>query len=60
MFRIVNSETPRQDAGMEIDIGGRLKAVRLAAKLSQRELARRANVTNATISMIESPGSGWR
>jgi len=39
---------------MEIDIGGRLKAVRLAAKLSQRALARRANVTNATISLIES------
>lgn len=37
----------------DIDIGSRLKAVRLAAKLSQRELARRAGVTNATISLIE-------
>jgi len=39
---------------MDIDIGARLKAVRQAAKLSQRELARRASVTNATISLIES------
>lgn len=39
---------------MEIDIGARLKSVRQAAKLSQRALARRANVTNATISLIES------
>ncbi|MFN4164529.1 MAG: cupin domain-containing protein [Ferrovibrio sp.] len=39
---------------MEIDIGSRLKGVRIARKLSQRELARRAGVTNATISLIES------
>ncbi|WP_341703074.1 cupin domain-containing protein [Ferrovibrio sp.] len=39
---------------MEIDIGARLKAVRQARKLSQRELARRAGVTNATVSLIES------
>ncbi|MBP7063989.1 cupin domain-containing protein [Ferrovibrio sp.] len=37
----------------EIDIGGRLKLVRLQRKLSQRELARRAGVTNATVSLIE-------
>lgn len=37
----------------DIEIGSRLKAVRLAARLSQRELARRAGVTNATISLIE-------
>ncbi len=37
----------------EIDIGGRLKLVRLSRKLSQRELARRAGVTNATVSLIE-------
>lgn len=41
------------DQSADIDIGSRLKAVRLAAKLSQRELARRAGVTNATISLIE-------
>jgi transcriptional regulator with XRE-family HTH domain len=39
---------------MEIDIGTRLKSVRQSRKLSQRELARRAGVTNATISLIES------
>jgi transcriptional regulator with XRE-family HTH domain len=39
---------------MDIDIGTRLKGVRQARKLSQRELARRAGVTNATVSLIES------
>lgn len=55
MFRIVNTETGanRMDQTPDIDIGSRLKNVRLAAKLSQRELARRAGVTNATISLIE-------
>lgn len=55
MFRIVNSETGpgRMDQTADIDIGSRLKAVRVAARLSQRELARRAGVTNATISLIE-------
>lgn len=40
-------------ASTEIDIGSRLKAVRLARKISQRELARRAGVTNASVSLIE-------
>jgi transcriptional regulator with XRE-family HTH domain len=55
MFRIVNSETgaAAMTQNADIDIGSRLKTVRLAAKLSQRELARRAGVTNATISLIE-------
>jgi transcriptional regulator with XRE-family HTH domain len=35
------------------DIGNRLKAVRKQAGISQRELAKRAGVTNSTISMIE-------
>src|SRR3546814_20864270 len=39
---------------MDIDIGARLKAVRQARKLSQRELARRAGLTNATVSLNES------
>lgn len=39
---------------MEIDIGGRLRALRLARKLSQRALARRVGVPNSTISLIES------
>ncbi len=38
---------------MSIDVGARLKEVRLQKKLSQRELAKRAGVTNSTISLIE-------
>lgn len=37
----------------EFDLGGRLKALREAHALSQRELAKRAGVSNAIISMIE-------
>ncbi len=39
------------DAG--VDVGARLKSIRLIRKISQRELAKRAGVTNSTISMIE-------
>ena len=38
---------------MDIDVGLRLKELRVAHGLSQRALARRAGVSNATISMIE-------
>lgn len=38
---------------MTIDIGGHLRAVRTMYGLSQRELAKRAGVTNGTISLIE-------
>jgi len=38
---------------MTADIGGRLKSIRGIYNLSQRELARRAGVTNSTISLIE-------
>lgn len=38
---------------MSIDIGTRLRSVRTAYGLSQRELARRAGVTNGLISLIE-------
>lgn len=38
---------------MDFDVGGRLRQVRESAGLSQRELARRAGVTNGTISLIE-------
>ncbi|MBK6465687.1 MAG: helix-turn-helix domain-containing protein [Rhodobacter sp.] len=37
----------------DLDIGARLRAVREKAGLSQRELARKAGVTNSTISLIE-------
>ncbi|WP_299727599.1 cupin domain-containing protein [uncultured Endozoicomonas sp.] len=36
-----------------MDVGTRLKSVRVMHNLSQRELAKRAGVTNSTISMIE-------
>lgn len=39
---------------MSVDIGNRLRFVRTAHNLSQRELAKRAGVTNSTISLIES------
>jgi transcriptional regulator with XRE-family HTH domain len=42
-----------QDAGMSDDIGTRLKLVRQIFGLTQRELARRAGVTNGAISLIE-------
>lgn len=38
---------------MEFDLGARLRALREQHGLSQRELAKRAGVTNGTISMIE-------
>ena len=36
-----------------MDLGARLKTIRKRLGLSQRELAKRAGVTNSTISMIE-------
>lgn len=36
-----------------VDVGGRLKAVRIKRGMSQRDLAARAGVTNGMISMIE-------
>lgn len=38
---------------MEIDVGKQLRAVRTAFGLSQRELAKRAGVTNGMVSLIE-------
>ncbi|MBN9433927.1 MAG: cupin domain-containing protein [Bosea sp.] len=37
----------------EIDVGARLRALRLREGLSQRALAKRAGVSNATVSMVE-------
>lgn len=39
---------------MDIDIAGRLRQLRARHGLSQRELAKRANVSNATVSLVES------
>lgn len=38
---------------MSVDVGSRLKSVRMARGLSQRQLAARAGVTNSMISLIE-------
>jgi transcriptional regulator with XRE-family HTH domain len=38
---------------MDIDVGARLRSVRTSFGVSQRELARRAGVTNGLISLIE-------
>ena len=45
------------DAETDIDVGARLKALRERHGLSQRELARRAGVSNAAISLIEQNGT---
>lgn len=42
-----------KDHATALGVGARLKAVREQAGLSQRELARRAGVTNVTVSLIE-------
>jgi transcriptional regulator with XRE-family HTH domain len=42
---------------MSFDLGNRLRYVRTAHKLSQRELAKRTGVPNSTISLIESNAS---
>ena len=39
---------------MEVDVGGRLRLLRIARGISQRELARRVGLPNSTISLIES------
>lgn len=39
---------------MDIDVGAKLRIVRLRHQLSQRALAKKAGVANATISLIES------
>lgn len=44
--------TPRNEAS-DLAVGARLKSVREGAGLSQRELAKRSGVANATISLIE-------
>ena len=42
------------ESGSEaLSVGARLKALRLALGLSQRELARQAGITNGTVSLIE-------
>jgi transcriptional regulator with XRE-family HTH domain len=42
-----------QSEANDLGVGARLKAIRIRTGLSQRELAKRSGVTNATISLIE-------
>ena len=52
--RAHGGETPVSDADIAMpDIGQRLRELRTMHGLSQRELAKRAGVTNGTISLIE-------
>lgn len=53
----VGYETVETPKPTQVDIGGRLRHLRTRAGLSQRELAKRAGVTNSTISLIESNAS---
>ncbi|MCS4504926.1 HTH-type transcriptional regulator PuuR [wastewater metagenome] len=48
-----SQERSPEEADPVFDLGERLRQVRLDRGLSQRELARRAGVTNGTISLIE-------
>ena len=50
---IILNTRPSGVAPWVIDVGSHLKAVRTMYGLSQRELAKRAGVTNGTISLIE-------
>ena len=47
-----NTDGPHRDSSFD-DLGNRLRLLRLARGLSQRELAARAGVSNAVISLIE-------
>jgi transcriptional regulator with XRE-family HTH domain len=53
MSIILNGAGVIERGGEVIDVGGHLKTVRTMYGLSQRELAKRAGVTNGTISLIE-------
>jgi transcriptional regulator with XRE-family HTH domain len=55
--RMSEYRTVQTPAATHIDIGGRLRHLRMLHGLSQRELAKRAGVTNSTISLIESNGT---
>jgi transcriptional regulator with XRE-family HTH domain len=52
-LRLKYSTPEPEEASMTIDVGAHLRAVRQLYGLSQRELAKRAGVTNGMISLIE-------
>lgn len=47
------SPSPSRSQANDLAVGARLRSIREAAGLTQRELAKRAGVTNATVSLIE-------
>ena len=49
----IKHSTGKDPTLMTIDVGARLRSIRTTFGLSQRELARRAGVTNGLISLIE-------
>lgn len=49
-----SAEPIEEATSIPADVGGRLRTIRNLYGLSQREMARRAGVTHATISLIES------
>jgi transcriptional regulator with XRE-family HTH domain len=51
--RAASARARARSRANDLAVGARLKAVREKAGLSQRELAKRAGVTNATISLVE-------
>ena len=53
MTNLAEPQTESNPGAVDAGIGARLRAVRAAYGLSQRELARRAGVTHGTISLIE-------
>ena len=52
-FRIAHGQTQTEEATEAPDIGRRLRELRKMYGFSQRQLAKRAGVTNGTISLIE-------
>ena len=51
---MLNTRNSERGQGVEMDVGGRLRHVRERSGLSQRTLAKKAGITNSTISLIES------
>ncbi|RMV29651.1 Helix-hairpin-helix DNA-binding motif-containing protein [Pseudomonas amygdali pv. myricae] len=53
MMAFISTRPDKTWGNIALDVGERLQSIRKLKGLSQRELAKRAGVTNSTISMIE-------